>query len=161
MIKINRNQRDKAALELKAPQSHRLLMRNAQKQKAQKFYFREDVSTCMPGKRDAVKVGSQRLQKYILSDLISNIYTKYIMENPEEKISRATFYRCRPKNVLQVYYNNRKVCLCIHHQNMALKLRALKGIAGLPVIPDKYIKDADLRVIHNELEENLPDTPVI
>ena len=52
---------------------------------------------------------------------------------------RDDHFRCLPKNVLEVQYNTQKVCLCIYHQNMELKLSVLKEL-NIPLTPDSYIQ---------------------
>lgn len=112
------------------------------------FMMRSDNSTCCPGKRDFVKVGKERKQKYILNDTLENLRMKYLQENPNKSISYATFCRMRPKNILTVRYLSRKVCLCQKHQNIALKLRALRnvGVSGLPLRPDNLLEFSAVEV---------------
>ena len=105
------------------------------------FMTRCDNATCCPGKRDAVKVGKELAQKYILSDTLKNLHKKFLLEYPNKSISFTRFCRFRPKNVLLIRYASRKVCLCEKHQNMALKLRALhvKKVVGFSLRPDDLV----------------------
>ena len=102
------------------------------------FLKRPDNSTCLPGKKDKLKCGKKTEQKYILTDTLKNLHSKFKLENPTTAMSLAAFCKLRPKYMLTVRFTNRKVCLCQKHQNMALKLQALKKhhLEGLPVHPD-------------------------
>jgi len=102
------------------------------------FFTREDNATCLPGKRDTVKVGSGRMQKYILNDSVGALHKKYNFEYPNMKISLTLFQSGRPKNVLPVSYASRKICLCQRHQNFALRLRVLRS-QGVTQSPDHLI----------------------
>ena len=97
----------------------------------ERFYFNAENSSCMPGKKDTVKVGGKKLQKYVLDDTVAITHKKYNFANPDAPVSLSTFSRCRPKNVLLVSYAKRNVCLCKRHQNFALLLKPLKQV-GFP-----------------------------
>ncbi|CAC5390838.1 unnamed protein product [Mytilus coruscus] len=84
------------------------------------FLERSDNSTTMPNKKDVKKVNDQQKPKRILNDYIDNLYDKFRLENQTFKVSRATFYRCRPSNIMPVSFTTKRSCLCIKHQNMAL-----------------------------------------
>lgn len=62
---------------------------------------RDDVSVGMPGKSDCKKVNagnkSEKLQTRVLTDYLSNLYEKFISENADIKVSKAVFFRLRPK----------------------------------------------------------------
>ena len=118
---------------------------------AKAFLMREDNATCLPGKRDAMKVGTQKLQKYKLLDHIHTLYKKYKIEFPKRKISLATFKKARTKNILPVKFNSRHMCLCTHHQNFKLMMLALK----LKGSPDSYIENITVE----KIDESLTDLP--
>ena len=133
-IKIGRNShRNPVNTETKAAIKKQLL-----KRRVVSFMKREDNATCCPGKRDKVKVEGKTEQKYILNDTLKNLHAKFLQENPTKKICLAKFCKMRPKNIVPVQYAKRKVCLCQKHQNMALKLRALRlmGAVDFPLRPD-------------------------
>ncbi|XP_072023524.1 uncharacterized protein [Amphiura filiformis] len=102
------------------------------------FLKRPDNSTCLPGKNDKLKCGKKTEQKYILTDTLRNLHCKFLLENPSTTMGLAAFCKLRPKYMLPVRFIERKVCLCQKHQNMALKLQALKNhkLDGLPIRPD-------------------------
>ena len=110
------------------------------------FLERDDNSRMMPGKKDFKIVqgkegpGKEKKQKIILK----NLQEKYLAEFPERKISLAMLCRFRPAYLLLVNFASRNVCLCSRHQNLALKLKALKSIqvTGL-TNPDSFIKAHD------------------
>lgn len=124
------------------------------------FMERDDNSTCLPGKKDAHKDGKEHKQKRILNDYIYNLHRKFLAENSNTKISLTVFRRMRPKHISVVKFSNRKTCLCQRHQNMVLKLKALKTI-GMPTTenPDTYVEqksdDEILSDIENLAEENI------
>ena len=47
------------------------------------FYYRDDVSTALPGKRDAKKVKQEKpsIQKRVLNDYLSNLHQKFVSEH--------------------------------------------------------------------------------
>ena len=96
------------------------------RRKVMVFLKRPDNSTCLPGKKDKVKCHKQTEQKYILTDTMRNLHSKFKLENPDTAIGLAAFCKLRPKYMLTIRFANRKVCLCQKHQNMDLKLQALK-----------------------------------
>lgn len=93
----------------------------------QRFLNRDDNSRLMPGKSDCVKVGKEKKQKRILNDYLHNLHLKFLAES-DYKISRASFYRIRPKELSLVNFASRSVCLCAKHQNMSFKLKSLKNM---------------------------------
>lgn len=91
------------------------------------FLSREDNSRTQPGKADAVKVSNgEKKQTMILTNYLSDLHQKFIAENPNVKLSLATFCRLRPRNILPARFISRSSCLCIKHQNMSLKCQTLK-----------------------------------
>lgn len=90
------------------------------KEKIQEFYERSDNSTTLPNKKDVKTKGNTEVFKKILNDYIDNLFEKFLLENPSIKVSRATFFRCRPEHVLPVAFTTKRSCLCIKHQNVAL-----------------------------------------
>ena len=64
----------------------------------QEFFYRDDVSTALSGKRDAKKVGRNLLQRQVLNDYLSNLYIKFVAENPSTKLSFSKFARMRPSH---------------------------------------------------------------
>ena len=108
------------------------------------FYARDDVSTALPGKRDAKKVKKRkaRLQKRSLNDYLSNLYEKLKAEKPYLKVSFSSFAKMRPANYVLANFVNRRSCLCTKHQNVALKLKMLKTHnKTVPVNPELFIKN--------------------
>lgn len=77
------------------------------------FLQRDDNSTCLPGKADAVKVTGVKQQKRVLNDYLYNLHLKFLSENKDINISLSVFNRIRPKNFQLVKFSNRKTCLLI------------------------------------------------
>ncbi|KAL3862593.1 hypothetical protein ACJMK2_008550 [Sinanodonta woodiana] len=115
------------------------------------FLEREDNSSVLAAKR--------RHQKRILSDYMHNLPDKFRLENPDIKVSRARFYQSRPKYLLLANFASRRTCLCARHQNMALKLKAMRSLGlNLPKSPDAFIKKQDTNEnLKETLETSLPD----
>ena len=88
----------------------------------------------------SIKRNMPKLQKRIMNDYLSNLYSKYIVENPKHNLSFSTFARMRPSYCLANV--DRGSCLCTQHQNIALKLNWLKKYnKDIPVHPDFFIKN--------------------
>ena len=106
------------------------------------FLNRGDNSSIMPGKADYKTVSGQQKQKHILSDHMNNLFLKFRSENLDIKLSYSRFCKYRPINFSLVSYATRNTCLCIKHQNMALKLRCLHKIGIINCdSPDAFVKD--------------------
>ena len=123
------------------------------------FMKREDNSRTQPGKNDtkSVKKG-QKVQVQILTDYLHNLYQKYCSENPEIRISFATFCRCRPKYIYKTAFTSRLSCLCTKHQNATLTVKALRkyGIE-VPTNPEKVAQATPTNeVMTNTLPDNIP-----
>lgn len=119
------------------------------------FLERDDNSRAQPGKADAKKIESgEKIQTRVLTDYLSNLHQKFIMEHPNVELSLATFCRMRPKHILNTSMISRSCCLCTKHQNMALLLRCLKsnGIQ-VPLNPESFMKQTD----QPNLQDKLPD----
>ena len=104
------------------------------------FYNRDDVSTALPGKRDAKTHRKIRIQKRVLNDYLSNLHEKFKTENTDLQLSFSTFARMRPLNFILANFSNRKTCLCTYHQNFALILKMLKTHINTPTRPESFIK---------------------
>ena len=103
----------------------------AKQEKIQKFLKRMDNATCLPGRKDSLKVGHEKKQVYILRDYMLTLWKKYKAEDPgNNKESLSFFCKARPRNVRLVRFASRITCLCSKHQDFSLKLRALKS--GFP-----------------------------
>ena len=121
------------------------------------FLEREDNSRCQPGKKDAKKIDKgEKVQSFVLTDYLSNLYRKFISENPEVKISMASFCRSRPKYILTTSFISRWTCLCTKHQNLALTAKSLKKV-GIVVDanPERMVKEQNLKdKVREKLDEN-------
>ena len=109
------------------------------------FLEREDNCRMEPGKKSATKTDEGTMQTRVLTDYLSNLHQKFLSENPEMKISLATFCRIRPKYIKLTNCLSRNACLCTKHQNFALKLKALrkKGI-NVTQNPDEFVKQGEI-----------------
>ena len=124
------------------------------------FMERDDNSRNLPGKSDKVKLDNgDTAQKRVLTDYLGNLYSKFIAENPNAKLSQTSFQRIRPKNIMTTSFISRSSCLCTKHQNAALLLKSLsrEGI-DVPKNPEDFIKDQpDL----NDIKQGLGSEEVV
>ena len=107
------------------------------------FLERDDNSRAQPGKADTKRgKDGEKKQTRILTDYLGNLHQKFLGENPEMKLSFASFCRIRPSHVLLTSFISRSTCLCTKHQNMALTLKAMRK-AGVttPSNPESYLKE--------------------
>ena len=117
--------------------------------KVLEFYNRDDVSTALPGKRDAKKNKKKKIkiQKRVLNDYLSNLHDKFVTENEGVKCSFSTFARMRPPHFILANFSSRKTCLCTYHQNFALILKMLKTHINIPTQPETFIKFSDNQIL--------------
>ncbi|XP_041349280.1 uncharacterized protein LOC121368607 [Gigantopelta aegis] len=117
------------------------------------LYERDDNSQCQPGKSDTKTIHGVKIQKRILTDYLANLHVKFLLESPTIKISMASFCRARPKHVLLTSFITRSTCLCTKHQNMALKIKAIrKEGVNVPINPETFVKES-----HDCDEYELPE----
>ena len=83
-----------------------------------KFYTQDNNSTALPGKKDCKRVKKAQIQKQSLNDYLSNLYHKLKVEQPELKVSFASFAKMRPTSYILANFVNRRSCLCTKHQNL-------------------------------------------
>ena len=102
------------------------------------FYECDDVSRCMPGKREAKNVEGEKKQVRILNDYLANIHETFCLEEPTFKVSYSTFCKLRLKNIKVTSLLSRNTCLCTIHQNMALKLKSFRAI-GVDISPNPKV----------------------
>lgn len=95
-----------------------LALYELKKEQVKVFLKRDDNSRMMPGKNDAKKSGGVKVQKRVLCDYLYNLHDKFLAENPNEKISCATFSRLRPNHIILAAFTSRNTCLCQHHQTL-------------------------------------------
>ena len=126
-----------------------------QKRSIESFFLNSANSTCLPGKKDVMKVGKEKMQKYICNDNIALLHKKYNLEHMSNQVSDTTFNRYRPKNVLPVMFSKRRVCLCKIHQNFHLRLAPLKPF-GVPQSATNFL---ELYQTKESLESELAKLP--
>lgn len=118
-------------------------LRNLRKQVSEEvvtFLERDDNSRLLPGKNDAVTSCKERIQKRVLNDYMYNLHLKFQGESTLS-VSRAAFYRCRPKHIALVNFASRSICLCSKHQNFCFLLRTLKSLnVSSCTNPDQFVE---------------------
>lgn len=90
------------------------------------FYENDEISRMAPGKKDAIKVGSEMVQKRHLYNNISETYELYKNDNTGDDIGRSKFASLRPRHVLPFNDVPHTVCVCAMHENMKFIIDALK-----------------------------------
>ena len=155
---ISRGLLSKVRSKLSYPKRKRLSERSKQLTDAiVTFLERGDNSRVMPGKDDFVKYNGEKIQKHYLNDYIYNLHAKFRAENPNMKIGKTAFANRRPKYIIPTSFTSRRTCLCQHHQDMSLKLRAIKS-CGVKVTtsPDVFISNYKEEHAVQEVLNQLP-----
>ena len=111
------------------------------KSDVEQFMKREDNSRAQPGKNDAKRLKKgEKIQTHVLTDYLTNLYSKFKSENPDIKIYFTPFCRSRPKYILTAAFSSRSSCLCTKHQNAALTVEALRKIGlDISVNPERAV----------------------
>lgn len=65
--------------------------------------------------------------KRILNDYLDNVYDKFLLEPPNAKVSRSTFFICRPTYILPVSFSARRTCLYMTLMLKVLQLSQTRG----------------------------------
>ena len=74
------------------------------------FMRREDNCRMLPGKVDAKKTEEgTKEQSVVLTDYLRNLHLKFLAENPNLKMSLATFCRLRPKKMFSWQHSSQEM----------------------------------------------------
>ena len=112
----------------------------------QAFLMRQDNATTKPGKKDAVRVGKEKRQIYVLNDYLMNLHKKYNEEHPNNKVQLTTFKNWRPKNIRLVSEKRIEDCYCGKCRNWELLTKPVSTAIGASRVPDqapKFVKEID------------------
>ena len=114
-------------------------------QKVVTFHERDDVSWQAPGKRDTVTIKrdgkSEKIQRRHLLFNLRELHGLYQLEFPQFPISRAAFQDLRPPHVKPLSTLSQRVCVCVHHANVHLLLKALRThVDGLDDDLHRFVK---------------------
>ncbi|KAH3875367.1 hypothetical protein DPMN_038630 [Dreissena polymorpha] len=106
------------------------------------FMSRNDNSRQNPEKKEKLKFKGKTHQTRTLNDYLKNLHRKYIGENPDVKLSFASFCRIRPNYIKLTSFTAWSSCLCTKHQHVAVCLKALKSSGlDIPFNPETVIKE--------------------
>lgn len=119
----------------------------AKREKVNDFLTREDNSVQLPGRKDNI----QGIQRYGLTDTMSNLYGKFVKEFPNIVVSKAFFFRSRRPSVKLIAHTQRRMCVCIKHANISLILKSAK------VLPKSTQALVDMSIA--EVKETLETIP--
>ncbi|XP_025828833.1 uncharacterized protein LOC112904017 [Agrilus planipennis] len=86
--------------------------------KIKEFFERDDISRATAGKKEAVSLKKDKMQKRYLLDNMKNLYVSFKQENPALRCSYKTFTRYRPFFVVPPTVAARETCLCRIHTNI-------------------------------------------
>ncbi|CAF1322579.1 unnamed protein product, partial [Rotaria sordida] len=90
------------------------------------FYCRDDISYQMSEKRDTVVIKENgnkiSYQKRILLYNIRGAFELFVAENSDVSVARTFFAEIRPPYVLMKSSMSHRVCVCVHHENMKIKI---------------------------------------
>ena len=131
---------------------------NERIEKVKEFLIREEHSFVYPGKKDTVTRSGEKYQKVQLLEFLEILWRRYWDEFEDYRVHYAFF-----KNVfhslpwlLSVKHNDTKVCLCMKHQNFALKVNVLRGLE-VPRLPDRFLKEVTKVSAKDLMQESLAD----
>ena len=93
----------------------------------QSFYYREDISRLMPGKKDCIRVIKKNekvtVQKRLVLCSLKESFIKFRDSFPEMKIGFSKFASLRPKECkLAGASGTHSVCVCTIHNNLKLMM---------------------------------------
>ncbi|CAH0397655.1 unnamed protein product [Chilo suppressalis] len=86
--------------------------------KIKDFFARDDILRATAGKKEAVSLKKDKMQKRYLLDNMKNLYVSFKQENPALRCSYKTFTRYRPFFVVPPTVAARETCLCRIHTNI-------------------------------------------
>ena len=95
--------------------------------KVKEFYYQDDISRVMPGKKDCYSIyvdgQKQTIQKRLILGNLKELYQKFKETNKDDKIGFSKFAMLRPKEcVLAGSNGTHSVCVCTIHNNVKLMM---------------------------------------
>lgn len=117
-----------------------------------RFLKKPGNSNPLPGKHDT---SSKGIQKYTLSDTMSNLHQKFRVEHPNSTMSLATFCRQRPLYMKTILWADRRQCLCVQHQNGILKLKAIHNNMSVSRFLDANSEDDITNMLQSLPDKNI------
>lgn len=89
------------------------------------FYEDDSNSRCAAGKKECITRNGIKKQKRFLLDSLKNLHQKFLSTN-SLTIGYSLFCQLRPFWVVEPKLTDRDTCACVTHENVDLKLVALK-----------------------------------
>ena len=129
------------------------------RKEVEEFLGRDDNSRCNPGKQDTLLVKGEKVQTRVLTDYMYVTYGKFMSEQTDLTMSRALFYRLRPKHIrFSIFLKNNR-CLCQTHQNTGLRLQGLRkalpvddtATTSPDVFVDRYTTEHSVEALLNKM----------
>lgn len=120
------------------------------------YYNSDEVSRCLPGKKDFVTMiesGSKvQKQKRLILGNLKEIFQGFKDKNPNVKVGFSKFCGLRPKNCVLVGASGTHcVCVCCAHENVKLMLAGckLQNLTRNDELPLRTYKDCLARITCN------------
>lgn len=102
---------------------------NETRERVVNFYKKDCISYQAPGARDFITVRNngkkEKVQKRYLCMTLSEVFSLFVQEFPNNLISRSFFCELRPAYVQLRSETPQNTCLCIYHENIRLILQSL------------------------------------
>lgn len=97
----------------------------AKRKQVENYFYRNEVSTMCPGKKQWVKVKGVKKRKRYLTGSLFDLYQGFKNDPSNMKISYALFCQYRPFWVVHPKLTERDTCLCTKCENMKLLVQCL------------------------------------
>ena len=109
----------------------------------EKFYLNDRISTCLPGKNDAIAIkksdgSKEKMQKRVLKESKQETFKIFQNDHPELKISFSKFCASTPLNVQSFRKMPKYSCTCKYHANFSLMSDSIKPSMVNAVCSSKY-----------------------
>lgn len=91
---------------------------------ARLFLHRDDVSTIINGKSGEIQI----YRKRALTDTLAKLHQHFLVEHPEQTVSKAQFFRLRPFWIIRPKVKDRETCACKMHENIGFKLKRMQQL---------------------------------
>ena len=104
------------------------LQNNVRKQTetmVKRFLHNDDNSTMINGKSGEIRKKGQIYRKRALTNTMAHLHQKFLLENPNQKISFSQFCKLRPFWITTPKASQRETCAWKVHENFSFKIKRL------------------------------------
>ena len=104
------------------------------KSEMSEFYLSVEISRQVPDKKQVVQIIDQKgekvkVQKHLMVMTLSEAFSVYKKQHPDQKVSFTSFKNLKPKQVHKVSETSHRTCLCTQCCNLSPKVDGLKKFA--------------------------------